>query len=178
MAGNGFFLANNGANYPVQANLQGQYHNELVATAGSAKVIEDLTVRLDYQHRWLGNIIEDGSTDSGGYTFVLANPGNVSLGLAIDSAKSERDQANQAATNAQAMLDAAVTANPMDPNIPALRVDVDEHERGPRPTPQAKVATLQDFQTVPKPKRTYDAINRLGATKRFSKNWLTRASYT
>ncbi len=76
LAGGGYTLANNGSNYPVQANLAGQYHNEVVATA-ERQIIEDLTVRLDYQHRWLGNIIEDGTADPVLSTSVLANPGNV-----------------------------------------------------------------------------------------------------
>ena len=60
----------------AQPNMQGQYHNEIVATA-EREVMEGMTVRLDYQHRWLGNIIEDGygpAYQNG----VLANPGNVS----------------------------------------------------------------------------------------------------
>ena len=61
-AAGGSALFNNGQNYPVQSNLQGQYHNEIVATA-EREVIEDMTVRLDYQHRWLGRIIEDGAAD-------------------------------------------------------------------------------------------------------------------
>ena len=43
----------------AQTNIQGQYHNEIVATA-EREIMEDMTVRIDYQHRWLGNIIEDG----------------------------------------------------------------------------------------------------------------------
>ena len=38
----------------MQANLKGQYHNEIVATA-EREIIEDTTVRLDYMHRWIGN---------------------------------------------------------------------------------------------------------------------------
>ena len=78
-------LFNNGSNYPVQANLKGQYHNEIVATA-EREIIEDLTVRLDYQHRWLGEIIEDGAADPTGFTFVLANPGDVPKS-ALDDAR-------------------------------------------------------------------------------------------
>ena len=58
----------------AQPNMQGQYHNEIVATV-ERQVMEDMTVRLDYQHRWLGNIIEDGYGPHG--NSVLANPGNV-----------------------------------------------------------------------------------------------------
>ena len=43
----------------AQKNIQGQYHNEIVATA-ERQIMDDMTVRIDYQHRWLGNIIEDG----------------------------------------------------------------------------------------------------------------------
>jgi carboxypeptidase family protein len=170
-AGNGFFLANNGTNYPVQADLQGQYHNEVTATV-AREVIEDLTVRLDYQHRWLGNIIEDGSTDSGGYTFVLANPGNVPTS-AIDAAKAEREQANAAAAAAQTALDMAAQT---DPNLPTLQANA-TNTAATAANADAKVNTLQDLANAPKPKRTYDAIT-MSVTKRFSKNWLARASYT
>lgn len=74
----------------AQPNIQGQYHNEIVATA-EREVIEDLTLRLDYQHRWLGNIIEDGyglQYENG----VLANPGNVPQS-ALDAANDQLTQA-------------------------------------------------------------------------------------
>jgi hypothetical protein len=152
-AGGGFFTANNGANYPVQANLQGQFHNEVVATA-EREVMEDTTVRLDYQHRWLGNIIEDGSTDSGGYLFVLANPGNVP--------ESAIKQAENEAMSARAFAD----ANPTDLNAAAAASNA-----------EAKAATLADLAKTAKPKRNYDAIT-ISLNRKFSKNWLARASYT
>jgi len=65
---------NNGTNYPTQPNLQGQYHNEIVAGVHH-EVSEDMVVGVDYTHRWLGTIIEDGTTD--GSYYVLANPGHV-----------------------------------------------------------------------------------------------------
>jgi hypothetical protein len=156
----GSILFNNGTNYAVQSNLAGQYHNEIVATA-EREVIEDLTVRLDYQHRWLGTIIEDGAADPT-LTFVLANPGHVPQS-AIDDATNYQKQ-TQAALDAQKAM-----MIPNDPALPAL-----ESAAG---AAQARLATLKGLASAPKPERTYDAIT-LSANKRFSKNWLTRASYT
>ena len=58
----------------MQPHLKGQYHNEIVAGA-QREVMEDLVLGIDYTHRWLGNVIEDGTAADG--TFMLANPGNV-----------------------------------------------------------------------------------------------------
>ena len=58
----------------AQPNMQGQYHNEVDATM-ERQVMEDMTVRLDYQHRWIGNVIEDGAGPA--FNNVLGNPGNV-----------------------------------------------------------------------------------------------------
>ena len=86
-ASGGSVLFNNGSNYAVQSEPgQGQYHNEIVATA-EREIFEDTTVRLDYQHRWLGTIIEDGAADPTSLTFVLANPGHVPQ-EALDNARS------------------------------------------------------------------------------------------
>ena len=111
-AGGGSVLFNNGTNYAVQSNLAGQYHNEIVATA-EREIFEDTTVRLDYQHRWLGTIIEDGAGDPS-LTFVLANPGHVPQS-ALDDATKYRDQ-TQAALNAQLAMGIAD-----DPKLPALQ---------------------------------------------------------
>ncbi len=131
--------------------MQGQYHNEIVATV-ERQVMEDMTVRLDYQHRWLGNIIEDGYGPQG--NSVLANPGNVPQS-AIDAAKSQLAQATTIAT-----------ANPMDPVAQANLQNA-----------QANVSALQQLKEAPKPERTYDALT-LSLNKRFSKKWFARASYT
>src|SRR5258706_3094822 len=71
----GSYVYNNGANYPVQSHLKGQFHNEVVATI-ERQLMDDLTARLDYTHRWLGTIIEDGAADPSLFP-VLANPGDV-----------------------------------------------------------------------------------------------------
>ncbi len=74
----------------------GQYHNEIVATA-EREIIEDTTVRLDYQHRWLGTIIEDGAADPS-LTFVLANPGHVPRSALDDARRSRRPDAGRSWT--------------------------------------------------------------------------------
>ncbi|HXU03370.1 MAG TPA: carboxypeptidase regulatory-like domain-containing protein [Polyangia bacterium] len=156
--GSGLF--NNGQNYPVQPDLAGQYHNEIVATA-EREIIQDLTVRLDYQHRWLGTIIEDGTADPS-LTFVLANPGHVPQS-ALDSAAKYRDD-TQAALNAE-----LARMMPDDPALPALQ--------SAAAAADARYKTLQGLATAPKPERTYDAIT-LSVNKRFAKRWLARAAYT
>jgi hypothetical protein len=142
---------NNGSNYPVQSHLAGQYHNEVVATV-ERELMEDLTLRLDYQHRWLGNIIEDGTADpSGSFSFVLANPGNVP---------------KEALADAKHDVDLAMAKDQMDPvNASQLAAA------------QGKLANLQGLAAAPKPERTYDAIT-LSLNKRFSHNLQGRASYT
>jgi hypothetical protein len=136
----------------AQANISGQYHNEVVASA-EREVMEDMTVRLDYQHRWLGNIIEDGY-GPGFANGVLANPGHVPQS-AYDAASHQVDQATM-----------ALAAKPDDPTLQAA-VGAAKYN----------LATLQTLGNAPPPERTYDAIT-LSLNKRFSKNWLARASYT
>jgi len=150
-AANGTAPFNNGSNYPVQSHLKGQYHNEIVATL-ERQLMEDLTARLDYTHRWLGDIIEDGTADpSGSFAFVLANPGSVPP-EALNEAKQE--------------VSAAMAKNQSLPvNQSALAAA------------QAKLANLQGLAAAPKPERTYDALT-LSINKRFSVNWQGRASYT
>ncbi|MES1157458.1 MAG: TonB-dependent receptor, partial [Haliangium ochraceum] len=149
MANKGGFATFNTAY--AQPNMQGQYHNEIVATV-ERQVMEDMTVRLDYQHRWLGNIIEDGYGPA--FNSVLANPGNVP------------DSAITAANNQLAQATAVATANPTDP---VAQANVQNAE--------ANVSALQQLKDAPKPERTYDALT-LSLNKRFSKKWFARASYT
>jgi hypothetical protein len=142
-------IQNNGANYPLQPRLKGQYHNEVVGTV-ERELMEDLTARADYVHRWLGNIIEDGSADPSLF-FVLANPGNIP---------------QEAITDAENEVKRLEMTDQTDPkNQSALG------------NAQATLGTLKALQTVPKPERTYDAIT-LSLMKRFAKNWQARASYT
>ena len=70
----GYGIYNNGKDDPVQPHLKGQYHSEIVAGA-QREVLEDLVVGIDYTHRWIGNVIEDGTAYD--FNFVVANPGNV-----------------------------------------------------------------------------------------------------
>ena len=164
----GSALYNNGQNYAVQSDLQGQYHNEIVATA-EREVIEDMTVRLDYQHRWLGQIIEDGAVDPS-LTFVLANPGNVPAS-ALAEAKAYKEQtANDLAARQAMMIDD-------DPNTPGNQDAALPGLQSAANAAAVRAGTLEGLAAAPKPQRTYDAIT-VSLNKRFSKNWLTRASYT
>jgi hypothetical protein len=135
----------------AQPDMQGQYHNEIVATI-ERQVMDDMTVRLDYQHRWLGNVIEDGAGPA--FNNVLANPGNVPQS-AIDAATHQLQQAMTVAA-----------ANPKDAVAQANYQNA-----------QANLSALQQLGSAPKPERTYDALT-ISLNKRFSKQWFARASYT
>jgi hypothetical protein len=147
----GYNAVNNGA-AQYQTHLQGQYQNEIVATF-EREVMEDMTVRLDYTHRWLGTIIEDGYGD-GSFTDVVANPGHVPQ-EALDDAKKSAD--SLAMQSMQKPDDAALASQAA--------------------TAQAKYNTLKTLGAAPKPERTYDALT-ISGNKRFSKNWMVHASYT
>jgi len=152
---------NNGKDYPVQSHLQGQFHSEVVATV-EREIIEDLTVRLDYIHRWLGNIIEDGTTDPNSFLFVLANPGNVP-DQSIKDAQADIDARQKDLDNLNAMTapDPAAVARAQSALTDA----------------KAKKTVLLGLKEAPKPERTYDAIT-LSVNKRFYRNWFLRAAYT
>jgi hypothetical protein len=157
--------ANNGSDYPVQAGLKGQYHNEVVATV-EREIMDDLTLRLDYIHRWLGEVIEDGSFDpSGSFVFVLANPGDVPQS-AVDSAQND---VNNLTTQVKSYMG-------MDQNDPNVKSQL-ANAQSQLTAAQAKLANLKGLQAAPKPERTYDAIT-LSLNKRFSRAWFMRASYT
>jgi hypothetical protein len=138
----------------VQSHLQGQSHEEIVATI-ERQVMDDLSVRLDYQHRWLDSIIEDGTADpSGSFVFTLANPGTVPAQALTDA----QNQVNK--------LTAAAMANQNDPVAAAQLAAA-----------QQTLANLQGLAKAPKPERTYDALT-LTVNKRFGQNWQARGSYT
>jgi hypothetical protein len=152
---NNYYAANGGTDYPVQPHLRGQYNNEVVAGL-QHELMEDMVASLDYTHRWLGAVIEDGTTD--GSTYLLANPGNVPAEAIADYQRQvDRDQAavNAAAPNspAQAQAQSALAGS------------------------QALLSGLKGLAAEPKPERTYDALT-LAINKRFSSHWMTHASYT
>ena len=112
-----------------QSHIKGQYQNEVVATL-EREVMEDMTVRLDYTHRWLGTIIEDGYGDAT-LTDVLANPGNVPA-EALADAKSRRPTS----------LDMMAAADPNEPDAavgrPPTRPSKYNDAPGPRRGAQAR----------------------------------------
>jgi hypothetical protein len=145
---------NGGSTYPIQPNIRGQYHDEIVAGFRRA-LTEDLVVGVDYTHRWLGRVIEDGTATDG--TFVLANPGQIS--------KKSLDTVEQQVAAKQAEVDAAP-----DDATRAVR----ESELGDL---KSKLSNLKGLAEQPKPERTYDALT-LTASKRFARNWMVNANYT
>lgn len=149
-------LLNNGAPYPVQANIRGQSHNEVVAGFKHA-LTEDLVVGIDYTHRWLGSIIEDGTGDPNNFTFVLANPGNVPQS-SIDALNTEIKSKNAAL---------AATTDPKQKSI--LEGQIGDLN--------GELANLKVLGSEPKPERTYDAIT-FSANKRLSQRWMVSAFYT
>jgi hypothetical protein len=110
-------------------------------------------VRLDYTHRWLGAVIEDGYGDTT-LTDVLGNPGNVPAEAISDAQKESDNLAKMAMddpTNTVLKSEAANAAN--------------------------KLNALKIFAKAPKPERTYDALT-LSVNKRFSRAWFFRGAYT
>ncbi len=150
------YAYNNGANYPVQPNLRGQYHDEIVA-GGQWEPWDDFLLGLNVTHRWLGNVIEDGATRIEDFTFVLANPGNIPQ-KALDKA------------------DAEIAAKQME--LAAATADVDkqrlEAEVG---NLEARSRALKDLAVAPKPRRRYTGAT-LSLAKRFSQNFMMNAQYT
>jgi hypothetical protein len=145
---------NSGAPYPVQADLKGQYHNEIVAGAQRA-LTDDLVVGVSYTHRWLGAIIEDGSGDPN-LQNVLANPGNVPQS-ALDSIQNN--------INAQTRM----LAMAPDAQKATIQAQIDSLN--------TQLQALKTLAKDPKPERTYDALT-FTATKRLARNWLFQGSYT
>jgi Carboxypeptidase regulatory-like domain/TonB-dependent Receptor Plug Domain len=152
MAGSVAF--NGGGTYPVQPDIKSQYHDEIVAGFRHA-LSDDLVVGIDYTHRWLGAVIEDGTTTDG--TFVLGNPGQVPKS-ALDRLQSDVDAKQMQVTAAQ---------------TPAEKT-FREQELGEL---KSKQSNLQGLAAEAKPERTYDAVT-LSALKRLARNWMLNASYT
>ncbi|HEY2729426.1 MAG TPA: TonB-dependent receptor [Polyangia bacterium] len=135
-----------------QSHIEGQYQNEVVATL-ERELMEDMTVRVDYMHRWLGRVVEDGYGDDN-VVDVLGNPGNVPA---------------QAITDAQKQFDttsAMAAANPNDSKLAAEAANA-----------KILLNTVKAFASEPKPERTYDSLS-LTLNKRFSRNWFVRGAYT
>jgi len=151
VASGNYTLTNNGTGLH-QSHIQGQYQNEVVATL-ERQIMEDMTLRVDYTHRWLGRIVEDVYGDTT-ITDTLGNPGNVPAQAITDA----QNQYNTAA--------AMAAANPNDPRLAANAANA-----------KTLLAGVQAMASDPKPERTYDALT-LTLNKRFSKNWFVRGAYT
>ncbi len=173
----GTFPVNNSAN--KQSHIQGQFQNEIVATY-ERQLMDDMSVRLDYTHRWLGSVVEDGYGTTGADT--LTNPGNVPQS-AITGATNDVTAANKAAMAAQTNADMATKAAAAMPTNATLQTAATSAQvaalnaQGAASNAQTTLATLQSLAAAPKPERTYDALT-LTVNKRFSKQWMVRGSYT
>jgi hypothetical protein len=148
-----YAIYNNGSNYPVQPELRGQYHDEVVAGA-NYEVIDGLVLGVQFVHRWLGAVLEDGTAADG--TFVLANPGRVSPEALGEVRRQVADK--------QAQLDAAGTAEK-----PVLEAQLGSLK--------STLANLEGLAEQPKPERTYDAIT-LSASHRLARRLYAQGSYT
>lgn len=145
---------NNGSNYPVQPNLRGQYHDEIVG-GFEYEPRPGWLVGAEYTHRWLGAVIEDGTAASD-FTFVLANPGQV---------PEESLRAAEA--------DVAAKQQELDRAAPADR-PARETELGAL---KSRLANLQGLAAEPKPERTYDALT-VSLRKRLGRRLSVNAWYT
>ena len=77
----------------VAPGIQAEYIDEIMAGVELA-VVKDVVLGVTYQHRRLGRVIEDVSTD-GANTYIIANPGEW-------SADEESKLAQQIATTTDA----------------------------------------------------------------------------
>ncbi len=177
-AAGGYGVVNNTAQR--QSHLQGQFQNEVVATV-EREIVEDLTARIDYTHRWMGTIVEDGYGDQT-FTLVLGNPGHVPA-QAIQDAMDQKTALHSAADMQQTSANNLAAMAKADPTNKDLATSAaNAASAAANAASQASNAdniytTLQGLAKAPKPERTYDALS-LTINKRFSKNWLLRGSYT
>jgi hypothetical protein len=148
-----FAFFNNGSNYPVQPNLRGQSHDEIVA-GFQYEVLPGTLLGIEYTRRWLNAIIEDGTATDG--TFVLANPGQVSES-ALKAAQADID-------TKKSELAAAAPADR------AAR----EVELGAL---QSRYDNLKGLGQAPKPERTYNALT-LSLEQRLGQRMSIQAWYT
>ncbi|HEY0713586.1 MAG TPA: TonB-dependent receptor [Polyangia bacterium] len=148
-----FAFFNNGTNYPVQPNLRGQSHDEIVL-GFQYEVLTGSLLGIEYTRRWLGAVIEDGTATDG--TFVLANPGQVPES-ALQAAQADID----------AKMKEVATAAPADR---AAR----ETELGAL---QSRYDNLKGLGQAPRPERTYNALT-LSLTQRLGQRLSVQAWYT
>jgi hypothetical protein len=143
----------------VEPNIKGMYSDEYTV-GGEYEVIEDVALGAYYTHRNLGEVIEDGSVDNTA-TYYITNPGDK-----VDASQIQilKDQAQRARDE---------SLHQMQTGNMALA--------GRYQTLAGELVTFADalpsFANFPRPQRDYDAAT-LTARKRFSKGWLTQASYT
>ena len=137
----------------AQPNMQGQYSNEIMATA-EREIMDDMTLRLDYQHRWLGTIIEDG-----------AGP------RLQQRARQPGPRARVGHHRRQQRSSCRRRRRPAMPNDPGAA------RRQPAECRSTNLSASSNWPPPPRRSATYDAIT-LSLNKQFSKAWFARAAYT
>jgi hypothetical protein len=148
-----YALFNNGSNYPVQPQLQGQSHDEIVA-GFQYEVAAGSLLGIEYTRRWLNAVIEDGTAVDG--TFVLGNPGQVPTS-ALDAA-----QADIAAKQTEIAAAAPADRAAREVELGAL---------------QSRYENLKGLGAEPKPERTYNAVT-ISLAQRLGKRLSVNAWYT
>jgi len=134
----------------VAPGLKAQYLDEIISGV-EYELMDDLKLGIALQHRALGRVIEDVSTD-GANTYIIANPG--------EWAQSEEDKLNH-------QLDPLVDGDrncldPADDNCARLAQQLELYK---------------GIRIFDKPSRNYNAL-QFTVTRRFSKNLYLQGSYT
>ena len=156
----GYNVANNTA--LPQTHIQGQYHNEIVATL-ERQLMDDLTARIDYTHRWLGSVIEDGYGDASLFKTSSPTPAQRCPRTRSMTPRTTQPRRRRRRINAAAAAAAAAPAKPGDASQASLAANAQGARR--LPPRRRTYATLQTLAgTRPSPERTPTTRSRSQST--------------
>jgi hypothetical protein len=142
----------------VAPGIKGQYLDEILAGV-EYELMDDLKLGIALQHRTLGRVLEDVSTD-GANTYIIANPGEWSEG----EENKLRDELEQFVDDKNAIEPTCMSGLDPETLIECQR-QVNE------------LALFRGIRVFDKPSRDYNAL-QFTATRRFSKKLYMQASYT
>jgi hypothetical protein len=137
----------------VAPGIEAQYLDELLGGV-EYEIMDDLKLGIALQHRTLGRVIEDVSTD-GADTYIIANPGTWS--------ESEEEALVDRIANSE-MNPCPTDAQANDPDCVRERLE-------------NELELFRGIRMFDKPSRNYNAL-QFTATRRFSKNLYLQGSYT
>jgi len=138
---------------PADDNLKGQFVDQFGAQA-EYEILPDLALRVDYQGRRQGNVIEDMSSNDGGDYFIGNPSKNQDIYYPGGPDPVTGDCLHGELRDGKCFAGNSKFVTTTDPAT-GKSVDI----------------------TFPKPERSYDGVT-LSATKLFSKGWLAQVSYT